>query len=292
MALVTINQDAAGTQARLAMQWEQASPDPYDPSLQQIWVKGPLSNGDFAIAFVNTTNSSSAMAASTAAPSSSAPSTASLAQGSPGALSLAACNASDPAQQWNVSSGFGYGYGGGGGGPVRVASSVRTDGSTQSPPHCLEVNGCNYNVGAHVDTSFGCKALPKAGNTDKCAANMAWTLVGGALQSAWDPALCFEVVGGGSLAACDGSRRAQQWAMQGQPGAQSLVSGSGFGCLSNGPPAGGPPTSLAFDVTGLGWKTAEATDLWSGETTTLSTLSVTLSPGDGVSQVFRLKKVS
>jgi hypothetical protein len=45
---------------------------------------------------------------------------------------------------------------------------------------------------------------------------------------------------------------------------QQLVSGTGFGCLSNGPPKGGPPTELTFDVSALGWDSATSTDLWSG----------------------------
>ena len=49
-----------------------------------------------------------------------------------------------------------------------------------------------------------------------------------------------EVVGSGSLAPCDGSH-AQKWTLQGDQGEQQLVSGQGFGCLSNGPPPGGPP---------------------------------------------------
>jgi hypothetical protein len=76
-------------------------------------------------------------------------------------------------------------------GLVSVESYTRTDGT--STHNCLEVNGCNYGVGGHVDTSFGCKPLPKPGSTDKCAANMAWkAIVGGegALASAWDPSLC------------------------------------------------------------------------------------------------------
>ena len=48
------------------------------------------------------------------------------------------------------------------------------------------------------------------------------------------------------------------------------------GCYagSNGPPAGGAPTSLEFDVSGLGWKEAFVTDLWSKVKTTESTVSM------------------
>ena len=109
------------------------------------------------------------------------------------------------------------------------------------------------------------------------------------IKSIWDPSLCFEVVGGGSLSPCDPSSHGQQWTVKPvvrsdtQPGTdsegewpkgagsnrgaqqlQQLVSGTGFGCLSNGPPQGGPPTELTFDVSGLGWDAATSTDLWSG----------------------------
>ena len=71
-----------------------------------------------------------------------------------------------------------------------------------------------------------------------------------------------------------------------------LRAGPGGGGLSNGPPAGGPPTRLAFDVTALGWKKANATDLWSGESTAVTTVSASLPQGDGISQIFRLQKLS
>lgn len=293
--LIAINQDPAGSQAKLVMQFSQKSSNPNDPSLQQVWLKA-LANGDYAIAFVNTTNSSGSTVP--------LPSSVSSEDGA-GDIALAPCNASDPAQLWNVSVPSADGD------LIRIGSTVRTDGSRQIPAHCLEVNGCNYAPGAHVDTSFGCKALPKSGNSDKCAANMAWKVVTstdsgdrvstGALQSAWDPTMCLEIVGGGSLAHCDGSH-GQQWTFKpaqvlattdyGHTGLQQLVSGTGFGCLSNGPPASGAPTTLTFDVNSLGWQEATATDLWSGKVTIVSTLSVNLPSGDGISQVFRLAKKS
>ena len=178
-AVIAIDQDTAGKQAKLVMQYEQTTPNPYDPSVQQVrqpsspaldldrrlawpllaltlsaaqvWLKGPLSNGDFAIAFVNTTNTSTAAAAAAAELG---------AAGGGGGLSLAACDATDPAQLWNISSSNGL---------LSIASGVRTDGSKQSPPHCVEVNGCNFVVGGKVDTSFGCKKPPQPGNKDKCA---------------------------------------------------------------------------------------------------------------------------
>ena len=113
---------------------------------------GPMSDGDYALAFVNTTNSSAAYATAVAKLAAADDG----GGGSGGGISLAPCNSTDPAQLWNISD-----NGGEAGRPLlRIASSVRTDGSVQHPPHCLEINGCNYNVGAHVDTSFGCKTLP------------------------------------------------------------------------------------------------------------------------------------
>ena len=49
---------------------------------------------------------------------------------------------------------------------------------------------------------------------------------------------------------------------------------------------------MEFDVTGLGWQTATVTDLWSKKVMTEAKLSVRLPDGDGVSQIFRLKKSS
>ena len=104
-------------------------------------------------------------------------------------------------------------------------------------------------------------ALPKPGNKDKCAANMAWELKplpkpehtltpannsggggGGGdaytIAAAWDSSLCFETGASASLGTCDSAVRAQQWVLSGAPGSQQLHSGGGFGCLSYGEPAG------------------------------------------------------
>ena len=43
--LIAINQDPTGRQAKLVMQYTQKTPNPYDPSVQQVWLKGPLENG-------------------------------------------------------------------------------------------------------------------------------------------------------------------------------------------------------------------------------------------------------
>jgi alpha-galactosidase len=301
-ALIAINQDASGKQAKLVMQTSQASPTPYDPWLQQVWLKGPLSTGEYAIAFVNTTNTTKQ------------PRSPSLGLGG-SHLALANCNSSDPAQQWNVTTD-----------PSQKLSLISSHASTDVPalkaPACLEVNGCNYSPGAHVDTNFGCKKFPKPGSTDPCASNMAWRLTpavdhppatvgpgsareakasavaadgaGGpvVISTGFKPELklCLEVLGGGSLAPCDGSR-SQQWTITGDVGAQQLKNGAGFGCLSNGGP-NAAPSSLTFDVTGLGWKTATTTDVWTGKVRTGSKVTVALPEGNGASQVFLLKKAS
>jgi hypothetical protein len=105
--------------------------------------------------------------------------------GGGGSLSLAPCNETDPAQMWNITSvpavpskdsdAFDQ-QTQTAASPCTISSTERTDGTKQTPAHCIEVNGCNFSPGASVDTSFGCKAIPKPGNKDKCAANMAWEI--------------------------------------------------------------------------------------------------------------------
>jgi len=271
--MIAINQDVLGKQGSLQMQYTQKSINPYDPSIQQIWLK-QLSGGKYALAFVNTTNSSSMPASFSAAARADA-----SAQ-----LALAPCNSSDPAQQWNVSAADPAT------GDVTVSTFADTGGNVYKPTqlHCLEINACNYDPGSKVDTHYTCKKLPAKGSKDKCAANMAWKLSkGSALSAAFDASLCLEVMGGGSLGTCDGSK-AQAWARKGQ----QLESGTGFGCLSNGAPGGDAPTVLSFNVEGLGWKIATFTDMWSGKAVTAASISSQVSRGDGVSQVFLLSKKS
>ena len=76
----------------------------------------------------------------------------------------------------------------------------------------------------------------------------------------------------------------------GQP--QLLVSGSGFGCLSNGAANDRPVTTLTYDVSGLGWKSARWTDLWTGKVHEGPSISSGVSGGDGASQVWRLTRLS
>lgn len=250
-ALIAINQDSAGRQAMLVQQTCRAQNPQHVsdvPACQQVWLKA-LANGDYAIGFVNYTNSS---AGGLHAQQDSAS----------GQLALATCENSSAAQRWNISQPSP-------GGMVKIASTHRTNSSEPAPATgwCVEVNGCDYTVGSRVDTSYSCKPLPPPGNADKCAANMAWYLnANGTISASWDTSLCLEVVGGGMLSRCDGSP-AQAWRVQGQPGEQQLASGSGFGCLSNGNPPGGNARAMEFDVAALGWTAATVTDLWSNKTT-------------------------
>lgn len=264
--LIRINQDRLGHQAKLVLQHSQVSSNPLEPSIQQIWLKGPLSNQEWAIAFVNTTNASSPVPLARTERGGNTGSS---------ALSLVTCNQTESTQLWNVSE------------PVGGFFSVSNT-AHAATPDCIEVNACNYSPGAKVDAAFGCKKLPKPGNKDKCAANMAWKFTKqGALQAAFAPAFCVSIIGGGALVQCDGSRE-QSWKLEGASGRQLLRSGSGLGCLSNGASSSGVPTSLAFSVSALGWKTAVVTDLWSGKTVTTDTITVSLPEGNGASQVFRI----
>ena len=255
--LIAINQDPKGVQAVLAMESCQATTNK-EPSCQQVWLKGPMSTGDYAIAFMNTTNASQLPAAVGVG----------AAQNK---LAVAPCNSTEPAQKWNVTANAN--------GEATLSIS---DGTVSGPlphPTCMEVNGCNFSPGQSVDTNFGCKVLPPPGGNNTCAANMAWLApkpgVKGPIKAAFDASLCLEVSGGASIATCDGSRQ-QMWTLTGPAGAQQIESGAGFGCVSNGEPTGGPPAQMAFDVTGLGWKTAKVTDLWSKKVSTESKLVVSL----------------
>ena len=290
--MIAINQDVLGKQAILQMQHTQKSTNANDPSIQQIWLK-QLSGGRYAVAFVNTTNSSTpppparrrSWSFSAAARVNDADDADDVGDADASAqLALAPCNSSDPAQQWNVSAADPST------GDVTLSTLADTGGTVYKPTqaHCLEVNACNYNPGGQIDSHYACKKLPAKGSTDKCAANMAWKLgKGGALSAAFSPSLCLEVMGGGSLSTCDGSK-AQSWTRKGQ----QLESGTGFGCLSNGAPGGDAPTVLSFNVERLGWKTATFTDMWSGKAVTADSINSEVSRGDGVSQVFLLTKKS
>lgn len=71
-----------------------------------------------------------------------------------GELALVACNASDPAQLWNLTVD---------GTATTIKISVDTEGPLKSPA-CWEIDACNYNAGASVDTKYGCRPVPKPGD--------------------------------------------------------------------------------------------------------------------------------
>merc|ERR1712039_348076 len=68
---------------------------------------------------------------------------------------------------------------------------------------CLEVRACSFKDHASVDSDFGCKAFPKAGDTNPCSKNMAWNynsngtitsvMSGKCLQSAPSPSSHVEI---------------------------------------------------------------------------------------------------
>lgn len=101
--------------------------------------------------------------------------------------------------------------------------------------------------------------------------------------------LCFAYVSGGTLGDCSG-RPSQQWQLRGSPGKQQIVSGTGFGCVTNGEPLQ-PPGALSFDfVTGLGWPAgALVRDLWAHtDLGVLLNITVALAQGNGTSRIFKL----
>merc|ERR1712217_1008131 len=109
------------------------------PDCKQIWTRH-LADG-YAVAFVNYSNSSK------------------LSVQSPltdGRLVLDDCNASVDAQLWNITT-----YG--------LVSTIAAADNT-----CWEVRACRFEAGAGVDASFGCKAVPPAGDEKACDNNMIW----------------------------------------------------------------------------------------------------------------------
>lgn len=269
-ALIALNQDPAGRQAELVLHLCAAPAAPplgsaaaAVPPCTQVWLKA-LSTGEYAMAFVNFTSSSSGGAARPPSPGGShAVASAAAAAAPAGTLAVLPCNEAWPSQRWNVTEGAS--------GLATIGSAHRADAPGPGPANdwCLEVNGCNYAVGGQVDAAYACKPLPPAGNRDKCAANMAWHVNGnGTVSAAWNTSLCLVVRDGGRLALCDGSP-SQRWVTAGGAGQpRQIVSGNGFGCLTNGHPPGGPPATLEFDVAAFGWSAATFTNLWSNSSTT------------------------
>jgi len=237
------------------------------PNCEQIWTR-KLSDG-YAVAFVNYTNSSSLEKKAT------------VNEG--GGLRLDACNASDETQFWNVT----------------VAGGLATIAADAGDKACWEVRGCTYNDGSVVDTNYGCKALPPAGDKEACDNNMIWSVNrNGTITSAFS-GKCFEAgeLAGAYLTTCTGSHL-QQWRLQGSSGKQHIVSAGGK-CITRGSSPQPPeppqtPGQLTFDISSLGsgWEAALVRDLWAHtDIGTLSKITVRLN-GDGDSRLFKLTQAT
>eukprot|EP01051_Picozoa_sp_SAG22_P006404 SAG22_NODE_418_length_10750_cov_11.722280_11_plen_578_part_00 len=131
------------------------------PDCQQIWTRN-LTNGDVALAFVNYTQvlvgtggRGSESADSTAA---GPPQRRRLSRTHGGHMTLAACDATQPAQFWQL-------------GATTSSGGMTTVKSMAGSKSCWEINGCGYRPGSGVDSGFGCKPLPAKGVTDPCCSN-------------------------------------------------------------------------------------------------------------------------
>lgn len=120
---------------------------------------------------------------------------------------------------------------------------------------------------------------------------MAWQLhKNGTITSIYS-GLCFELEGGGTLAACDGSKR-QQWTVQGSQGHQTIrAAGNKYSCISNGNPTE-PVGKMVFDVPSMiGWPKAHVRDVWAHKDMgSMASIAVSLAAGNGTSMLFKLTK--
>lgn len=132
----------------------------------EVWTK-PLGNGRTAALFVNTAEKDARAApetpkqvASDQAPALAvATTTVRYDYDDGGGLSLVKCDPEKPSQIWEFD-------------VDGVMTNVKSQGGTKG---CWEITGCSTHPGAHVGTSYGCKGLPKAGCSNLCACNGAWT---------------------------------------------------------------------------------------------------------------------
>ena len=287
--VIAIDQDPLGSQGQVI--YQACTPGagvegagvgggPPTPPCQQIWLK-PLHDGAYALAFANFTfvNSDST---GTATSDGARPAATVSEGGNGGSLALAACNASDQAQLWDITTAADG---------ISTIKAVGDTDPTDQHPGCWEINACNYQAGTGVDARFGCKT-PASANATGCAANMAWRVnPNGTITSAVG-GLCFAAfVSGGQLGTCSGAPN-QQFKISGAAGKQTILSHTGFGCVSNGEPAQ-PDGKLVYDVvTGLGWKGGAAVrDLWQHKDLgTMASITVTLPAGNGSSVIFKLTK--
>ena len=85
-------------------------------------------------------------------------------------IGLEACATDKPEQQWGLSFDDNH--------SMMAVKSVSTGG-------CWEIPGCDSSEHASIDTDFGCKALPKSGQTG-CPANMACEFSASSASGAYD----------------------------------------------------------------------------------------------------------
>merc|ERR1712217_216354 len=125
--------------------------------------------------------------------------------------------------------------------------------------------------------------------------NMIWSVnQNGTITSAFS-GKCFQAddLDGGYLSTCSESKD-QRWVVRGTSGKQQIASAAGKFIRRGAPPQPPRPPQpvgeLVFDVTSLGWTTAQVRDLWSHQDLgAQSKITVRLS-GDGDSRLFKLTK--
>lgn len=196
-----------------------------------------------------------------------------------GGLGLTACDATDKQQQWIIHS---------------TTGNVTTIGAATGDKGCWEINGCNYNPGAGIDTNFGCKAPPGKGVTDKCCSNMAFIINANRSITSSLSGLCFEASdSGGKLANC-GSDKLQQFSIRGSPGAYQIVAGDGQCVLRRETSMSAlealEPGTITYDVVKeLGWsKGAHVRDIWAKQDLGVQTSVRVSLEGGGDSKIFKL----
>lgn len=231
------------------------------PDCQQVWLR-ELQDG-YALAFVNYTRTDHQA----------------LRSAGNGPLVLEPCDDTQESQLWNIQN-------------EAVFSRIAAVAGDKA---CWEVNGCGYGDGSTVDTNYGCKDLPSYVHDDACCSNMAWELgQNGSIRSGYDDSRCLEVrSGGGTLAACEAGKAAQQWTVQGEHGRQQIAAGDSRGCIARSAALASSSgvldtAALTFDVSTLGWASAYVRDLVAHEDMgATSEVKVQLS-GDGDSRIFKL----
>lgn len=150
-------------------------------SAVEVWIK-PLGKGRTAAFVINTQDK--VANAKTAVPTSAIGAVGERrAELASPMLQLVACDADSPSQQWNIS-----------GVDISVLAEISNHGKDGAGDRgCWEIHGCSTKVAARIDSTSGCKPMPKtpvppgSGN-QLCAWNAAWSLhrANGSIQSNMD----------------------------------------------------------------------------------------------------------